>query len=163
MLEPESSESSQAGKKKRVFLSYDIEHDGDLHDRLVEQASRASSGFEISARSAAQPPTNHWDEELRRMIREADEVIAICGEHTNDSSRMGTELLIAQEESRPYLLLWGRRETMCTKPSTAKPADTMFSWTWEILQSQMVILRRAAESSERAAQRSQAKVDASSA
>lgn len=161
MLESESSDSGQARKEKRVFVSYDIEHDSDLHDRLVEQASKGTSGFEISARSALRPPADYWDEELRREIRAADEVIAICGEHTNDSSRMGAELRIAQEESRPYLLLWGRRETMCTKPSTAKPTDAMFSWTWEMLQAQLVILRRLAESSERAAQRSQAKANAS--
>ena len=35
--------------KIRVFVSYDREHDEDLHDLLAEQASRA--GFEISARS----------------------------------------------------------------------------------------------------------------
>ncbi len=132
----------------RVFVSYDREHDGDLHDRLVEQASKSTTGFEISARSKARTPTDLWDEGLRREIREVDEVIVICGEHTDGSERMGTELRLAREEERPYFLLWGRRDLMCTKPTTAKSADAMYSWTWEILQSQLLTLRRAARSNE---------------
>ena len=132
----------------RVFVSYDREHDGDLHDRLVEQASKSATGFEISARSRARTPTDLWDEGLRREIRKADEVIVICGEHTDGSERVGTELRIAREEQRPYFLLWGRREFMCTKPATAKSADAMYSWTWEILQSQILTLRRGVQSKE---------------
>jgi hypothetical protein len=132
----------------RVFVSYDREHDGDLHDRLVEQASNSTTGFEISARSRARIPADFWDEGLRRDIREADEVIIICGEHTDRSERVGAELLIAREEERPYLLLWGRRELMCTKPRTAKPSDAMYSWTREIRQNQILTIRRGARSVE---------------
>ncbi len=138
--------------KIRVFVSYDREHDGDLHDLLVEQASKPTSGFEISARSMSRSPTDLWDEGLRRAIREADQVVVICGEHADCSGRMGAELRIAQEEERPYILLWGRREPMCTKPATAKPVDSMYSWTWEILQSQILTIRRLAGSSERVAE-----------
>ena len=144
----ESERFGVGSEQIRVFVSYDREHDGDLHDRLVEQASKSTTGFEISARSRGRAPTDLWDKELRREIREADEVIIICGEHTDCSERVGTELRIAREEERPYFLLWGRRELMCTKPRTAKPADAMYSWTSEILQSQMHTLRRGAESSE---------------
>ena len=146
----------------RVFVSYDREHDGDLHDRLVEQASKSTTGFEISARSRARAPTDFWDEGLRREIREAEEVIIICGEHTDSSERVGTELRIAREEKRPYFLLWGRRELMCTKPTTAKPADGMYSWTREILQIQLLTLRRAAWSNECLAELSRAKAAAKS-
>ena len=146
-----------AAEKIRVFVSYDREHDGDLHDRLLDQASKATSGFEISARSRGRAPTDLEDEGLRREIREADEVIIICGEHTDCSMRVGTELRITQEEKRPYFLLWGRRELMCTKPTTAKPADGMYSWTWEILQRQILTIRRAARSNERLADPSRAK------
>jgi hypothetical protein len=139
----ESVRFGAGSEKIRVFVSYDREHDSDLHDQLVEQASK-TSGFEISARSRAWAPAALWGEELRREIREADEVIVICGEHTDCSERVGTELRIAREQERPYFLLWGRRELMCTKPATAKPADSIYTWTWEILQSQILTLRRAA-------------------
>jgi len=141
----------------RVFVSYDREHDGDLYDRLVEQASRLAFGFDISGRSRARSRTDHSDEGLRREIREADEVIIICGEHTDCSMPVGIELRIAQEEKRPYFLLWGRRGLMCTKPLTAKPADGMYSWTWEILQNQILTARRAARSKEHLAELSRLK------
>jgi hypothetical protein len=144
-------------EKVRVFVSYDREHDGDLHDRLVEQASKLAFGFEISARSRDKTPTDSWDERLRREIQGADEVIIICGEHTKCSERVGIELRIAQEEKRPYFLLWGRRELLCTKPATAKPADGMYSWTREILQNQILTVRRAVRSNEHLAALSRAK------
>lgn len=138
--------------KIRVFVSYDREHDGDLYDRLAEQASRGPSGFEIVARSRERSMVDLWEERLRRELRAADEVIVICGEHTTDSPRMAAELSIVQEEQRPYFLLWGRRELMCTKPRTAKSGDGMYSWTWEILQDQILCAaRHASRSSERIA------------
>jgi hypothetical protein len=139
-------------KKVRIFVSYDREHDADLLDRLAEQASRATSGFEISGQSVTRGPTDLWDEGLRCTIREADQVIVICGEHTDHSGRVDAELRITQEEERPYLLLWGRREPMCTRPTTAKPADTMYSWTPEILEAQISTRRRLAESDQRVAE-----------
>jgi hypothetical protein len=144
-------------ERVRIFVSYDREHDADLLDRLVEQASKATSVFEISGRSMSRSPTDLWDEGLRRAIREADQVAVICGEHTDCSGRVGAELRIAQEEERPYFLLWGRREPMCTKPTTARPVDSMYSWTWEILQNQILTIRRLAGSSERVAELSRAK------
>jgi hypothetical protein len=145
--------SMGAGTERvRIFVSYDREHDADLLDQLDEQASRATSGFEISGRSATRCPTDHWDEALRCKIREADQVIVICGQHTDHSNRVGAELRIAQEEERPYTLLWGRREPMCTKPTTARPADTMYSWTPEILQTQISTRRRLAEPDPRVAE-----------
>jgi hypothetical protein len=122
----------------RVFISCDPDHDEDLHDLLLEQSHRQSSGFEISARSEATTLTDGWDERVRRKISEADEVIVICGEHTASSVRASAELRVAQEEQKPYFLLWGRRESMCTKPVGSKRDDNMYSWTWEILQDQIV-------------------------
>ena len=79
---------------------------------------------------------------LRRSIQGADQVVVICGVHTELSGRMAAELRIAQEQGRPYVLLWGRREPMCKKPTTARPADSMYSWTPEILRNQILMHRR---------------------
>lgn len=143
--------------KVRVFVSYDYEHDQDLLNQLTEQAAQATSGFEISGQSKRRAPTDLWNEPLRRSIREVDQVIVICGEHTDHADHMGPELRIAQEEKRPYSLLWGRREPMCTKPASARAVDSMFSWTPEILQNQIFTLRRLAESDKRMAERAQAR------
>jgi len=134
-----------------VFVSFDIEHDGDLYELLLAHSRSPSSGFAVSAGSERSKSTIAGSERLRRSIREADQVIVICGEHTEGSARVGAELRIAQEEHKPYFLLWGRREMMCTKPIGAKRSEGMYSWTRQVLQDQiMLTLRKAA--SDQAAQ-----------
>ena len=77
--------------------------------------------------------TDRWHAGVRRRVRAADEIIVICGEHTASSERMNAELRIAQEEHKPYLLLWGRRERMCSMPVAVKRTASMYSWTRETL------------------------------
>ncbi len=120
-----------------VFLSFDVDHDVDLADLLSDQSGRGGSGFLVSARSEARMVTDRWCEAVRRRIRDADQVIVVCGEHTKDSVRVNSELRIAQEEQKPYFLLWGRRERMCTMPARVTRAGCMYSWSWEILLQQI--------------------------
>ncbi len=130
----------------QVFVSFDIEHDRDLFEELCEQSS--SSGFAVLGCSERYTATDVWGERVRRRIREADQVIFICGEHTEASASMSAELRIAQQERTPYFLLWGRREIMCTKPIGAKPAEGMYSWTRQILQDQIAITSRSTRTGE---------------
>jgi hypothetical protein len=90
--------------------------------------------------------TPRWEAKVRRRIQQADEVIVICGEHTEASKRVSAELRIAREERKAYVLLWGRRESMCTKPVGARPDDGIYKWTWEILQDQLTSRLRNARS-----------------
>lgn len=113
----------------------------------MTRVAEATSELEISGHSTIRSPTDHWDERLRRSIQEADQLVVVCGEHTELSGHMAAELRIAQKESRPYLLLWGRREPMCEKPTTARPADSMYSWTPEMLRDRILMHRRLSASS----------------
>lgn len=123
--------------RTRVFVSFDRDHDADLLALLRSQAKRPESTFEIVASAQGASATEIPDERARAEIQSADEVVVICGEHTADSKRVAAELGIAREESKPYLLLWGRREKMCTKPDGATTHDAMYSWTRDILESQI--------------------------
>jgi hypothetical protein len=132
-------------KNVRVYMSFDLEHDRDLHDRLLEQ-SRSRSAFAIASRSEAGEMTDAWTERVRGRISASDEVVVICGEHTDESSRVSAELKIAQEQRKPYVLLWGRRDRMCKKPKGARADDGIYSWTPDILQQQLTLtLRRSRE------------------
>ena len=121
----------------RIFMSFDLENDRDLHDLLFEQSEAGASGFEVTACSGAGRMNDGWDARVRSRIAAVDEVIVICGEHTDSSPRMAAELKIAQEEGKSYLLVWGRRERMCKKPVGARKTDTMYSWTRDILRTQI--------------------------
>ena len=125
-----------------IFVSFDLDHDRDLCVQLLEQSGIPSFGFEVSGRSKARSVEDVPGEGVRRQIREADEVIVICGEHTEDSMRVSAEVRIAQEEQTPYFLLWGRRDSMCTKPLSAKRDEGMYSWTSAILQNQILLTLR---------------------
>jgi len=127
----------EAMTRIRIFISFDGEHDADLHQQLYAQSTRPGSVFEFLAHSQGGVMSEAWTASSRSRIRAADQVVVICGEHTNASPRVAAELRIAQEEGKAYLLLWGRRELMCTKPEGAKPADAMYSWDREILESEM--------------------------
>ena len=141
---PVASRWAGSMKKVQVFVSFDIERDGDLFEELRAHAS--SSGFEVSSCSKRHSATDVWNERARRQIRDADQVIFICSEHTDASASMSTEIRIAQQERTPYFLLWGRREIMCTKPVGAKTAEGMYSWTPQVLQDQIVFTSRSARS-----------------
>ncbi len=110
----------------RVFVSYDVDHDGDLIDLVKRQADGAE--FEVACQSRSGAMSEQWSSNLQKQISSADEVVVLCGEHTQDSPRSALELKTAQEKDKPYLLLWGRRNVMCTKPASATKVDAMYSW-----------------------------------
>ena len=64
----------------RVFLSFDLENDEDLHDLMLEQSASANSGFEISARSEGGAMSDRWSTMVRGQMADTDEVVVICGQ-----------------------------------------------------------------------------------
>jgi hypothetical protein len=130
--------------KTQVFVSFDTEHDRELYELLLEQSAAPGSFFAVSGGSEHRTATDVWSERVRRRIREADQVIVICGEHTDASMGVFSELRVAQEEQKPYFLLWGRPEIMCTKPAGAKSLEGMYKWTSEIVQYQITLMTRKA-------------------
>jgi len=119
--------------KKRVFTSFDFEHDEDLRNLLVGQAKNPDSHFELADYSVKEHMTGNWKEKVRTRIRGVDIVIVICGEHTDTATGVSAELSIAQEERKPYFLLWGRANKTCKKPKTANDSDKIYNWTWDNL------------------------------
>jgi hypothetical protein len=130
----------------QIFVSFDIEHDRELFEELRSQSN--SSGFAVLGCSERHTATDVWNERARRRIRNADQVIFICSEHTGASASMSTEIRIAQQEKTPYFLLWGRPEIMCTKPVGAKSAEGMYMWSPQVLQDQIAIASRSTRTGE---------------
>jgi len=119
----------------RVFLSFDRDRDRDLHERLIRDSRSSDSPFEIADWSGRD--VGSWgvqsDESLRARIARVDALIVICGEHTDSAVDVSLELRIAQDQNKPYFLIWGRRELTCTKPLGARPRDDMYTWIWDLL------------------------------
>ena len=118
---------------KRVFISFDFDHDEDLRNLLVGQSRHPGTPFEIQDWSVKEPMTGNWREKVRQRIRCTDVAIVICGRYTHTASGVAAELGIVREEGKPYFLLAGRSGVSCTKPTTAQTWDKVYNWTWDNL------------------------------
>ena len=119
--------------KKRVFTSFDYDHDEDLRVMLVGQSRNEDSPFEMADWSVKELMTEDWKKKVRARIKRCDLVAVICGEHTDTATGVSAELRIAQDEEIPYFLLHGRKDKTCKKPTSAKSTDKIYNWTWDNL------------------------------
>ena len=117
--------------KTKVFISFDFDHDEELKNLFVGQAKHDDTPFEITDVSVKQTLFGDWKEKARQKIKNAEQVVVICGEYTHTASGVSAEVKMAQEENKPYFLLKGRNNKTCTKPVAAKVSDTIYNWTWE--------------------------------
>ena len=118
---------------KRVFISFDFDHDEDLRNLLMGQAKRSDSPFAVEDYSLKEPLSGDWKAKVRSRIRRTELTIIICGKQTHTASGVAAELTITQEERKPYFLLHGRKEQNCTKPTSARSTDHIHPWDWDNL------------------------------
>ena len=118
---------------KKVFISFDYDHDSDLKTLLVGQAKNSDSPFEIADYSVKEPLTGDWKKKVKEKVKLVGVVIVICGEHTDSASGVSAELTITQELDKEYFLLWGRSKVTCVKPKSARASDKIYKWTWDNL------------------------------
>ena len=117
----------------RVFISFDYDNDSDLKNLLIGQSKNSDTPFGIADWSVKEHLTGDWKAKVRVRIRKVDQVAVICGASTHTAVGVAAEVRIAQEESKPYFLLCGYSNKTCTKPTSAKTTDKMYTWTWDHL------------------------------
>lgn len=116
---------------KRVFISFDFDHDEDLKIMLVGQAKNPDTPFFISDLSVKEPFSGNWKEKVRERIRKVEVVAVICGMNMGTATGVDAEIEIARSERIPYFLLCGRANNQYTRPKAALPTDQVYNWTWE--------------------------------
>lgn len=116
--------------KQRVFISFDYDHDEDIKILLAGQAKLDDSPFDFKDASVKEHLTGDWKEKVKGRINNCDQVIVLCGTSTHTAEGVAAELEIAKEIQKPYFLLKGRAEKVCTKPTSATDSDSMYNWTW---------------------------------
>jgi hypothetical protein len=119
--------------KKRVFISFDYDHDEGVKIMLAGQAKLADSPFDFKDASLKEPLTGDWKEKVRRRMDNIDVVVVLCGESTHTATGVAAEVEIAQEKKKEYFLLKAYSDKTCTKPTTALVDDKMYNWTWDNL------------------------------
>lgn len=119
--------------KKRVFISFDVDHDKGTKEMLAGQADLPDSPFEFKDASVNEHLTGDWKEKVKRRMENVDIVIVLCGEKTHTASGVAAELSIVKEKSKPYFLLAAYSDKTCTKPTSASALDKLYKWTWDNL------------------------------
>lgn len=116
--------------KKRVFISFDIDHDEGTKTMLAGQADLLDSPFDFKDASVKNHLTGDWKDKVRRRMDNIDVVIILCGTSTHTASGVAAELTIAKEKKKPYFLLSAYKDKNCTKPTSATTGDKLYDWTW---------------------------------
>ncbi len=119
--------------KKRVFISFDIDHDEGTKRMLAGQADLPDSSFDFKDASVKDHLTGDWKEKVRRRMDNIDVVIVLCGTNTHTASGVATELTIAKDKEKSYFLLAAYSDKICTKPTSAITGDKVYKWTWDNL------------------------------
>jgi antiphage defense system Thoeris ThsB-like protein len=111
----------------RVFVSFDLDHDNDLKQRLADMSVDGRSGVDVYDWSIRETAAD-WRDKLCKRIANVDSVVVLCGGFTDRSANVAAELEIACAAERPYFLLDGRPPTT-RKPAGAASADRLLAWT----------------------------------
>lgn len=119
--------------KKRVFISFDYDHDLSQKNLLVGQSKNSDSPFKLADFSIKEAISEDWKAKARTRIKGVDVMAVICGEHTASARGVSAEIAIAQDVGTPYFLLKGYSNKRCLKPKAAKSTDKIHNWTWDYL------------------------------
>src|SRR5581483_4874071 len=102
--------------RKRVFISFDYDHDDDIKMLLAGQAQHPDTPFDFKDASVREHLTGDWKEKVRRRMANIDVVIVLCGQWTHTAKGVAAELEIAREVGKEYFLLKGYSDKQCTWP-----------------------------------------------
>ena len=117
--------------KKRVFVSFDFDHDRALRDFIIGQARLPDSPFDVIDQSLKEAaPERDWVAKARAAIRRADIVLVIAGEYTYRARGVLQEVAIAREEGIPIVQIIGYKDRQCP---AVHSAGRVYAWTWENL------------------------------
>jgi hypothetical protein len=115
---------------KRIFVSFDVDHDATVKMLFVNQSKHPDTPFEFKDASVKDHLPGDWKDKVRRRFDNIDAVIFLCGEWTHTATGCAHEYEIAVEKKMNYFLLKAYADIICTRPKGAEK-ETMYRWTWE--------------------------------
>lgn len=116
--------------KKRVFISFDVDHDENIKILLAGQAKLADSPFDFIDASVKQHLMGDWKAKVKGRMANIDVVVVLCGQHMTSATGVSAEIEIARQTGTSYFLLSAYSDKTCNKPTSALPADKLYNWTW---------------------------------
>ncbi len=119
--------------RRRVFISFDYDHDERAKAMLANQAKLEDSPFNFNDASIREALTGDWKAKVRRRMENVDVVVVLCGEWTHTALGVSAELSIARDLGKANFLLAAYSDKACTKPTAALTEDKLYKWTWDNL------------------------------
>lgn len=117
---------------KKVFTSFDYDHDEDLRTMLIGQSKHPDTPFQMADWSVREHMSGDWRAKVQRRMNNVDLVAVICGEHTDSADGVAAELAIAKQVGKPYFLLCGRAHGNFRRPRGAE-GEKVYTWNWDNL------------------------------
>ena len=114
---------------RRLYLSFDFDHDDELRGSFLAQARRYSPHAIVDCSLPAAVDGN-WTREARSRIAQAHVVVFICGENTHSAKGVEAEMTLTRQLRKRYFLVKGRRHGTCTRPRNARRSDFLHRWSW---------------------------------
>jgi len=120
--------------KKRVFVSFDFDHDKISKDFIAAQAHLPDSPFEvIDASVRVAVPMKAWEEKTRAAIKRSDFVIVMVGAETYKATGVIKEVQIAREVEIPIVQVIGFKGHKDRDYLAVPNAGPLGVWNWEKL------------------------------
>lgn len=117
--------------KKRVFVSFDFDHDLKLKTFIIGQSRLPDSPFDVidcSLKEAA--PQRTWGDKARLAIKGCDLVIVMVGPYTYRAPGVLKEVAMARQENIPIVQVIGYKDGTYT---AVPNAGRLYSWNWRNL------------------------------
>ncbi len=119
--------------KRKIFISFDYHHDLAPKGLLVGHILKPNTQLSLVGFSTWPSDNVGWQSMRKSQIANSDFVIILCGRYTNRVSNVATELKIAQQLKKPYLLLRASKNEKCVPPKGAKVSDKIHDLDWSDL------------------------------
>ncbi|MEP2717999.1 TIR domain-containing protein [Pseudophaeobacter sp.] len=117
--------------KKRVFVSFDFDHDKRLKDFIIGQSRMQDSPFEVidnSLKEAA--PERDWEAKGNSAIKRSDIVVVMVGPQTYRAQGVLKEIKMARAAEKRVVQVIGYKDGNYT---AVPGAGQLYRWNWENL------------------------------
>jgi hypothetical protein len=115
--------------RKNVYIAFDFDDLG-VKQNLIAEARRPDCPWSFVDNSISAAIPDRWAEDARRLIKQSECIIVLCGEQTHQAKGVAIEVQLAQELGKPYFLLSGSRRGTPTKPMHARVEDKIWTYRW---------------------------------